>query len=186
MSWYEFLLFVHVTCAAIWLGGALFVQLYAVAVRRGGDPVELGTYAGRVGVLTERLFAPASMLLLLAGIGLMIEGSWGWGQLWVVFALAAFAGSFAVGFGVLSPMAKRLATVGAATAEGQELIRRIFAISRLDLLFIYAVLFAMTVKPTGEDGVTVAVAAAVLAVLTLWFARGLRGGSAADAVPATD
>ena len=69
----------------------------------------------------------------LAGIGLMFEGSWDWGLLWVDFALVAFAASFVVGLFVISPMAKRLPAVGPTTPEGQELTRRIFAILRVDL-----------------------------------------------------
>ena len=45
---------------------------------------------------------------MLAGIGLMIDGNWPWGRLWVDFALLAFAGSFLVGIGFLAPTAKRI------------------------------------------------------------------------------
>jgi hypothetical protein len=75
MTWYEFLLFVHITCAMIWLGGALFLQIYAIAVTRGGDAQELAQFAGRAGRLGERVFMPASLLVVLAGVGLMIEGA---------------------------------------------------------------------------------------------------------------
>ena len=34
MTWYEFLLFVHIAAAALWLGGGLFLQIYAISVRR--------------------------------------------------------------------------------------------------------------------------------------------------------
>lgn len=109
----------------------------------------------------------------------MVEGSWDWGQLWVVFALVAFAASFATGAFVLSPLAKKLPEVGPATLEGRELIRRIFTISRVDLVFLYAIVFAMTVKPTGDDLGVVLVAALVLAGLSTLFLGGLRRSVAA-------
>jgi uncharacterized membrane protein len=180
MTWYEFLLFVHITCAVIWLGGAFFLQVYAIAVTRGGDPEEMGRFAGRTGTLSERVFIPASLLVILAGVGLMIEGSWGWGQLWVVFALATFGASFLTGLLVLSPLAKRIPLAGPATPEGQALIRRIFMISRVDLAFMYAIVFAMTVKPTSDDGLVVLVAAAILVALSIVFLAPLRGGSAGE------
>ena len=127
------------------------------------------------------MFVPASLIVVLAGIGLMIEGSWDWGQLWVIFALVTFAASFVTGLFVISPLAKKLPAVGPATPEGQELIRRIFSILRIDLAYMYAIVFAMTVKPTADDGWVVVVAALVLAALTALFLAPLRGGAAAEA-----
>ena len=185
MTWYEFLLFVHIVGAVVWLGGAFMVQMYAISVTRGGDPVEMGRFAGRAGFLSERVFIPASLVVILAGVGLMIEGSWDWGQLWVVFALVTFGASFLTGALVLGPIAKKIPLAGAETAAGQELIRRIFAISRVDLAFMFAIVFAMTVKPTTDDGLVVLCAAAVLVALTVVFLARLRSGASQDRTPAT-
>ena len=122
MTWYEFLLFVHITAAVVWLGGAFTFQMYGFVVRRGGDPEEMARFAGRAGSLAERMFVPASLVVILAGIGLMIEGNWDWGQLWVIFALVTFAASFLTGVLVLSPMAKRIPVVGPTTPAGQALV----------------------------------------------------------------
>lgn len=177
MTWYELLLFVHITAAVIWLGGAFTFQMYGAVVRRGGDPEELARFSGRAGVLGERMFIPASLVVVLAGIGLMIEGSWAWGQLWVIFALFTFAASFATGLFVLAPLAKKIPVVGPTTTEGQALIERLFTILRIDLAYMYAIVFAMVVKPTADDGWTIAIAAAVLVVLTAVFLAPLRSTS---------
>ena len=180
MSWYEFLLFVHITAAVIWLGGAFTFQMYGWVVRRGGDPDEIARFAGRAGSLSERMFVPASLLVILAGIGLMIDGNWDWGQLWVIFALITFAASFVTGLFVISPMAKRIPVVGPTTAPGQALIRRLFAILRVDLAFMYAIVFAMVVKPTSDDGLVILIAAAVLIALTVLFLAPLRSTASAS------
>ena len=185
MTWYEAFLFVHITAAVIWLGGAFTFQMYGAVVRRGGDVDEISRFAGRAGVLGERMFVPASLIVILAGIGLMIEGSWDWGQLWVVFALVTFGASFVTGLFVISPMAKRLPAVGPATPEGQDLIRRLFTVLRIDLAYMYAIVFAMAVKPTSDDGWTILAAAAVLLALTALFLAPLRGGPTHDAAAAT-
>jgi uncharacterized membrane protein len=177
VTWYEFLLFVHITAAVIWLGGAFTFQMYGFVVRRGGDPEEMARFAGRAGSLAERMFVPASLVVILAGIGLMIEGNWDWGQLWVIFALVTFAASFLTGVLVISPMAKRIPVVGPTTPAGQALIERLFTILRIDLCFMYAIVFAMVVKPTTDDGWTIAIAAAALVVLTVVFLAPLRSGS---------
>jgi uncharacterized membrane protein len=180
MTWYEFLLFVHIGAAMIWLGGAFTFQMYGAVVRRGGDTDEIARFAGRAGVLGERMFVPASLVVVLAGIGLVLDGNWDWGRLWIVFALVTFVASFFTGLLVIAPMAKRLAVIGPATPAGQELIRRLFTVLRIDLVYMYAIVFAMTVKPTSDDGWTIALAAAVLVALTAVFLAPLRG-----AVPET-
>jgi uncharacterized membrane protein len=177
MTWYEFLLFVHITAAVIWLGGAFTFQMYGFVVRRGGDPEEIARFAGRAGVLGERMFVPASLVVVLAGIGLMIDGNWDWDQLWVIFALVTFAASFLTGLLVLAPMAKRIPVVGPTSPEGQRLIERLFTILRIDLAFMYAIVFAMVVKPTTDDGWTIVIAAIVLIALTALFLAPLRSSS---------
>jgi uncharacterized membrane protein len=178
MSWYEFLLFVHITAAVIWLGGAFTFQMYGAVVRRGGDPEEMARFAGRAGVLGERMFVPASLVVVLAGAGLMSNGNWEWGQLWVIFALVTFAASFVTGLFVISPMAKRIPAVGPTTPAGQALIQRLFTILRIDLSYMYAIVFAMVVKPTSDDGWMIAIVAAVLVVLTVVFLAPLRSAGA--------
>jgi uncharacterized membrane protein len=158
--------------------------MYGAVVRRGGHPGEMARFAGRAGVLAERMFVPASLVVVLAGVGLMIEGGWDWGMLWVVFALVTFAASFVVGLFVISPMAKKLGAVGPATPAGQALTQRMFAVLRVDLSFMYAIVFAMTVKPTSDDVWTMVIAAGVLVALTAIFLAPLRGGSRETPEPA--
>ena len=179
MSWYEFLLFVHVACAAIWIGGGFILQLYAMVVRRAGDVAEMAQFSGRAGTLGERVFTPTALVLLLAGIGMMIEGNWAWGELWIVFSLVVFAASFFNGLLYIAPMAKRLPDVGPETPAGQVLIARVFAALRVELVFLFAVIFAMTVKPTGDDAWTVAVAAAIVVALSALFLTRSRGAAPA-------
>ena len=178
MTWYELFLFVHITAAVIWLGGSFMFQMYGMVVRRGGDPEEIARFAGRAGVLAERMFVPASLVVILAGIALMINGNWDWDQLWVIFALVTFAASFLTGLLVLGPMAKRIPVVGPTTPAGQALIERLFTILRVDLVFMYTIVFAMVVKPTTDDGWTIAIAALALIVLSVVFLAPLRSANA--------
>jgi Predicted integral membrane protein (DUF2269) len=180
VSWYEFMLFVHLSCAVIRIGGDFLFQVQGQLVLRGGDAAEIARFSGNAGRLAERLFTPAALLVLLARIGLMIEGSWSWGTLWVVFSLATFAGSFALGPGVLSPTAKKIEAVGPETPEGQQLIRRLFALLRVDLVFLFAIVFAMTVKPTGDNEWTIILAAAIIVVLSAVFLRGARAAALSE------
>jgi hypothetical protein len=138
------------------------------------DPAAFAWFAGNAGRIGERLFVPTSIVVVLAGIGLMLNGDWPWGRLWVVFALVAFAGSFLLGALVLGPTAKRIEQVGPETPDGQRLIRRVFALLRVDLLFLFAIVFAMTVKPTGDDTWAVVVVALILLAGSVVFLHGMR------------
>ncbi|MCZ7588056.1 MAG: DUF2269 domain-containing protein [Gaiella sp.] len=173
MTWYEFLLFVHIAGAIVWLGGAFVFQVYGMIELRTGDAAAIARFAGNAGKIGERLFTPTSLVVVLAGIGLMLDGDWPWGRLWVVFSLAAFAGSFLVGITILAPTAKRIPVVGPATPEGQLLIRRIFGVLRIDLMFMFAIVFAMVVRPTSDDVWVVVIVAALLAAGVAIVARGL-------------
>jgi uncharacterized membrane protein len=174
MTWYEFLLFMHIGAAMIWLGGAFTFQMYGLVVRRGGDPDEMARFAGRAGALSERMFVPASLVVIAAGVLMMIDGDWDWGQLWVIFALVTFAASFVTGLFLLGPMAKRIPEVGPTTPAGQALIQRLFTVLRVDLAFMYAIVFAMVVKPTSDDVLIIVIAAGVLIGLTALFLAPLR------------
>jgi uncharacterized membrane protein len=183
VTWYEFLLFVHVCGAIIWIGGAFVFQVYGMVELRSRDAAVIARFAGNAGRIGERLFVPTSLIVVLAGIGLMIDGNWPWGRLWVVFALVAFTGSFLLGVGALSPTAKGIEAVGPETDEGQRLIRRVFALLRVDLLFMFAIVFAMTVKPTADDVWAIVVVAAILVAGTAIFLRGMRETGAPEASP---
>ena len=180
MTWYQFLLFVHVVGAIIWVGGGFYVQTYGMVELRSGDTTAIARFAGNAGRLGERLFTPMSIVVLLAGIGLMIDGDWPWGRLWVDFALVAWFGSALLGAGYLGPTAKRIAVVGPQTVEGQRLIRRVFAFLRIDLMFLFAIVFAMVVKPTSDDVWVVVMVAVLLLAGAAVTLRGLAPETAAS------
>ena len=53
----------------------------------------------------------------------------------------------------------------------------------VDLLFLYAIVFAMTVKPTSDDGWTIAIGAAILVAGSLLFLPS--GRARAEPAPTT-
>ena len=178
MTWYEFLLFVHVTGAIIWLGGAFIFQVFGMVEVATGDRAAIARFAANAGRIGERVFIPTALVVVLAGIGLMIDGDWPWGRLWVLFALAGFAASFLLGVLVLAPTAKQIPAVGAETDEGQKLIARLFALLKVDLLLLFAIVFAMTAKPTGDDALVVIVVAAILVAGAAFFVNQARSATA--------
>jgi len=59
----------------------------------------------------------------------------------------------------------------------------VFALLRVDLLFLFAIVFAMTVKPTSDDTWAILVVALILLAGSVVFLRGIRETGAPEASP---
>ena len=156
MTWYTFFKSLHVLAAATWVGGALMIQAYAFRIMRSSDARRTAEFAKDTELISMRLFIPATWVLLLAAIGMMVNLHWSWGQNWVVFGLIAWIVSFIVGAGFLGPETGRIGKIierdGPDSPEAQWRIRRTLLISRAELVVLIAVVVNMVVKPVGNAG----------------------------------
>lgn len=153
LTHYTALKFVHVLSAVVWVGGACTVQVYALLALRTNDPVRVAAFAGDTEFVGTRIFLPTSLILLVSGFFALHDssGAWTLHQGWVQFGLAVIALSIVVGAGYLGPESGRIARAteagGVESPEVQQRIRRIFLVSRVELVFLLAVVFDMVVKP---------------------------------------
>jgi uncharacterized membrane protein len=156
MSRYELLVFLHVAAAIVWLGGALVLQYFAFRAERADDPLEMHRVSSDAEWLAMRLFVPASLAVLVFGILLVLDGPWGFDQLWIVLGLLGYAFSFFLGILFLSPESGRIARLieqhGPAHEAVTSRIGRILALSRFELGILFAVVLDMAVKPEADDG----------------------------------
>lgn len=97
MTRYKLLLFLHVAAAIVWLGGAMVLQYFAFRAERASDPLEMHRVSIDAEWLAMRLFVPASLAVLVFGILLVLDGTWGFDQFWIVLGLAGYAFSFFLG-----------------------------------------------------------------------------------------
>jgi uncharacterized membrane protein len=189
MTWYTFFKSVHVFAAAVWFGGALMIQAFAFRITRTDDAKRQADFAKDSEVVGMRVFIPATWILLLAGIAMMINLDWSWGANWIVFGLIAFGLSFVVGAGFLGPEGGRIAETiereGPASPAAQFRIRRILLISRCELVILTTVIVNMVVKPTGSAGWFWGLLIAMLAGIAVVVAASLRGVKQV-AAPATE
>ena len=174
MNSYSVLLFLHVAMAIVWLGAGLTLQLLAVKAERATDAAEMQMVAGASEWLTNRLFIPASLLVLVFGIALVVDGPWAFDQLWIVLGLAGYAASFVTGITILSPQAAKierlLAEHGGAHPEVEEAKAKIFLASRIELAVLFAVVLDMVVKPTADSvGFWITAAAGIGVVAALAY-----------------
>jgi uncharacterized membrane protein len=151
-TWFGIFKIVHVGFAVFWVGGGLLLTALALRAERSKDPEELATVARQATFVGEKLFAPASGVVLAMGIAMVLNSpAIGFGDTWVIIGLVGFAISFVTGIAVLAPRAKRLVelfdTVGAGAPQTQAAIREILLISRVDIAVLVIVVFDMLMKP---------------------------------------
>jgi uncharacterized membrane protein len=156
MSWYEFLLFFHISMAVIWVGGGAMIQLFALRVLKASDPMRLADFARDVEWLSTRVFVPSSLLAFLSGVLLVIEAEFlGFGDDWIVIGLILFAATFLAGalfFGPESGRIGKLIELEGPTAPAvQARIQRILALTRADLMLLFLIIFDMSTKPEWGD-----------------------------------
>jgi len=149
---YEWLKAFHVLMAIVWVGGAIALQVLAVRTMRTNDPERLRVFAGEVEFVGTRIFTPASLILLLLGIWMVIdEPAWTFGQFWILAALAMFAFSFVSGAFYLGPQSGKLKRLyeaeGSTAAAAPGLIRKLFVVSRIELVLMVLIVFDMVIKP---------------------------------------
>ena len=156
MSWYEFLLFFHISMAVIWVGGSVAIQFFALRILKASDPMRLAVFGQDVEWLGTRVFLPSSLLAFVSGILLVVESDfWGFGDDWIVIALILFAATFLAGLLFFGPESGRLgkqAELEGPTAPAvQARMQRILALSRADLMLLFLIVFVMSTKPQWGD-----------------------------------
>jgi uncharacterized membrane protein len=153
ITWYEWFKAGHVLVAVLWVGGGATLALLAIMTLRMDDPLRVAQFAHQAGKIGERLYTPASLLVLLFGIGLMTndQSPWDWDMTFVQIALAGWALTFLVGFFWIRPTAARLAKTieakGPTDPETQAIIKRILLVTRIDVVILLFIVFVMTAKP---------------------------------------
>jgi uncharacterized membrane protein len=188
MSWYEFLLFVHIATAAIWVGGGAMLQVVALRAIRASDPSRLAHLGQDVEWIGQRVLVPAAALAVVSGVLLVIDSDfWGFGDDWIVIGIVLFAVTFLAGALYFGPEAGRVGRL--AEAEGPTSpavlakLQRLLALTRADLMLLFLIIFDMAVKPSWGDA-SLWIAVLVFAGLAVLLVRnGLNARLAAAPAP---
>lgn len=167
-------LFLHVAAAIIWIGLGLAGFLLLEWADRTGDRLFAARLHSAIEWLEPAAVVGGPLLLLGSGIGLVLDGPWRFGDLWIALGLGGYAAALAIGAAFEGPQGRRLGAIvrerGADDPEAVALGRRLNALMRLDLAIFAVVVLDMTVKPTADSVGFWTTAAAILAV-SGWFAR---------------
>jgi uncharacterized membrane protein len=150
VTWYEFWLFLHILAAMVWLGGAAAIQALGILTKRAADPAKTAFFVQSVSTVVLRVFLPASLIVVAAGIGLVENGNWDWGEPFIAWGLILWALVTLVAFGFLGramgAAARRLSAEGPSPELGLRL-RNLVWLSRALLGVLVVIVFLMTIKP---------------------------------------
>jgi uncharacterized membrane protein len=178
MTRYEFLLILHVIAVIVWLGAGFTMDLLFLRAERTRDPAEIGKAGELQEWLVPRVFIPTGLLTLVLGVLLVWDSPWSFGDLWILIGLAAWMGSFGVGFLFIRPQAEKIKEIiarhGPTSVEAQRHGRRLGVVARVQLLALFLVVVDMVLKPTSDDPWTLVVLAAILVGAAVVGALSLR------------
>jgi uncharacterized membrane protein len=148
---YELLLTIHVLAAVIWVGGGVAMHILGRRVLKRDDSDEIYKFSKEVNTVAMRLYAPTSLVLLVAGILLVNEAGYEFSQLWITLAFIGWGFSFLVGVGYYGPQDKKLQALVAAdgpTAPGVVAnVRQALMVNSIEISILLLVIVDMTTKP---------------------------------------
>jgi uncharacterized membrane protein len=166
MTWAQFLLFVHVAVAVIWVGGVVMMQFFGIRASMSGEPTRMAALGEDIEWIANRVFIPSSLIAFVTGILLVYElPFYTWRNDWIVLGLLLYATTFLSGLLFIGPESGR---IGKLREEGSPEVGprmlRLIMFARLDLVLLFGIIFVMTVKPEfGDSALVEDLLAAVLA-----------------------
>jgi len=147
---YDWLLFLHVLAAMVWVGGGVMLAALATRVLRDPEPGAVARFTGHMRVLGPLVLAPATVAVVALGVWLVVESdAWDFRQFWVQLGIGLFAAAFVIG-AVHQSRTARGAERATARGDDEEAIRQLRRWSwgyRLIVLLLVVAAWDMTSKP---------------------------------------
>jgi uncharacterized membrane protein len=146
----DLLLTIHVLAAAIWVGGSVLALALGLYLRRR-DITTRVEYTRWTEWLGPRLFAPMSILVIVAGPLLVDEIGYEFDQAWLHIGFAGWFISFLFGVAFYPREGKKREQLidqhGIEHESVAASINRVLTVAAIDTLVIVGVVIAMTTKP---------------------------------------
>ena len=150
VSAYTVAKFLHILLAIVWLGGAFVLQLIGRWALTSTLPGRRAEFASEMENIGKKVFTPCSILVLLLGIYLTMEGDWGFDSLWISLALLGILISIVTGAGYLGPQTgkvrRSVQAEGADSSAVRDAIAKILRVSVMDLGLLVFIVFLMVTK----------------------------------------
>jgi uncharacterized membrane protein len=147
---HDWLLFLHVVAAMVWVGGGIVVAALAARVLRDPAPGAVAQFVGTLRVIGPRVLAPATVAVVGLGVWMVLDSTaWSFSQLWIQLGLGLFAAAFLIGAAYQSRAAikaDRAAAAGDHDEARRQLARWALGYGAIVLLLVAAT-WDMVFKP---------------------------------------
>jgi uncharacterized membrane protein len=149
MNWYGLLKVVHVLSAIVWMGGGVALTIVLLRLLGTRDRATLGALVPQIARFMASVGGPASGLLLLSGIAMVLVGHMSFKAIWLGLG---FAGIIVLGaYGGLV-MSKRMTALEEAVKTGDDATltqagARVRQSSMILITIMAAVVAVMVLKP---------------------------------------
>jgi uncharacterized membrane protein len=147
---YELLLAVHILCAVIWVGGGVTMHIFGRLATRKGPERQLEFTKDSIAI-GNRLYAPLSVIVLIAGVLLVEEVGYSYGDVWISIGFLGFLTSFVIGVGYYARAGRRYEQVAAGEGPGspaaEAIYRRTATVNTFELSVLLLVVIVMAWKP---------------------------------------
>jgi uncharacterized membrane protein len=150
MTSYELWLFLHISSAIVWIGGGVVGQVFGALAKRAGDPARSAAFGQDMSFVAQKVFAPASLVLLATGALLTADGNWDWSEPFVLLGLVGWIVVAVIAFGYITREMGRAGAQMAAQGPSPELVAkvgRLVLLGRVILLVLFVLVLVMVVKP---------------------------------------
>jgi uncharacterized membrane protein len=148
---YELWLAVHIVCAVVWVGGGVSVHVLGRWTQKRGNPAEIIAFNRDAVKISNVLYAPLAVVLIIAGVLLVEEVGYSYGDMWISLGFLGWLFSLVVGLGFYPAQARRVeaavAAGGPAALDAQSAIRRILLVNSIEITILLLVVIDMAVKP---------------------------------------
>jgi uncharacterized membrane protein len=115
MSWYGVLKVLHILAAVVWIGGGVMFAMITTRLLRSRDRAALGAVIPQMARQLGAAGGPASGIVLLTGIAMVLVGHIGFGALWVRLGFGGIV--LHALFGALVMRKRTMSLIAAVTAS---------------------------------------------------------------------
>jgi uncharacterized membrane protein len=159
LTFYNVVLFVHVTAAVAAFGGTFGYGIVAGVLMRAGQVRHVPFWHRVQHELGNKLITPGALVLLVAGIYMAAVGNYDFSDLFVTLGIVIVIVLLGLGHGFFGPTELRAAEVAERDIEAagpgevtlspeyQALAKRLAGVGILANLLIIAAVFVMVIKP---------------------------------------
>ncbi len=150
-TYYNFLKTIHVLAVVIWVGGAVTLNLLGTRLVRAQEGPRMLAFADDSQWVGQRVYMPASIVVLVTGVLAVIEGPWSFADPWVSIGFLGVIVTALTGSLLFGPELGRISQAGQSRgvddADVQRRITRLVPLLRIDLVILLLIVADMVIKP---------------------------------------